>query len=186
MPQFTKKVEIVVPTDSPDYLRCMDYLLYRELGVQEERKGRTVMVKYTMEEYAARYGIHPNSVYKWLKKWDANGLLKMCREAMMVPIGEEVIVANRRVVTAYPEMVERMVNVVLHGKNDRDRIEAFKILEEKIVKPVMETRPEVGSEEASYIEGVASNPHAFDPLALLEEVTPSNSNTTGTNEQEDQ
>lgn len=157
----------VQPNESPDYLRCMDYLLYRELGVEEEVDGKKIVRLYTMQEYAERHGISRQSAYKWYAKWEASGLLAMCRDVMSSPLVEEVTIANRRVLKYYPEMVDRMIQVVLRGKYDRDRVEAFKVLQESIVKPQVEARVEVGLEERKYIQLRKDNPDAFDPHALL-------------------
>jgi len=158
-------MQIEEVTEHPDFLRVMDYILKRELGVITDGKVH----RYTMREYADEQGVSRQTVYAWLEKWKQAGLLAKVREKMMIPVGEEVIIAKRKVLSAYPELIDEMVRIALKGQKDQDRREAIMWLHEQIVEPQMAATPEVGADEARYIIQKRGNPNAFSPLAILAE-----------------
>lgn len=167
---FKRQVEITTPAEDPEFVRCMDYILRRELGIIEEvtdQKGtRQVIKRYNMKEYAALHDVHPNSVYNWLDKWTKSGLLKSCREMMMIPMGEEVVVANRRLLTAWPEMIDRAIKIAINGQSDQFAQRTMEWLYRDIIQPMMRTQVDPGHEEADYIESKSKSENPFDPLLI--------------------
>lgn len=157
-------ISVIEPLDNPEYLKCMDYLLRRELGVVENGKIHL----YTVKEYAERMGVSRQAIYNWIHRWEKEGLLRACREAMSTPLGEEVVVAKRRMLSAYPELLDEAKRIALKGEKDKDRLEAIIFLHEQIILPQIAQQPESGSEEANYIISREGQPQAFNPLALLE------------------
>lgn len=158
-------LQVIDPLESTEYLKCMDYLLHRELGLVERGKNHV----YNMTEYAGYLGISRTTAYEWLHKWRDSGLLRACRERMTVPLGEEVAIAKRRILLAFPDIMAEAQRIALHGEKDKDRLEAIIFLTKDIVEVQMAETPQAGSDEANYIVSRESQPTAFSPLALLEE-----------------
>ncbi len=135
----------------------------RELGVVEE--GETAVHRYTMQEYADKQGISRQAAYSRLEKWTTLGLLRRVREMITIPVGEEVVIANRRILTAWPEIVENLIRIATKGK-EHNAVNAFNSLRE-IQKELMDAQPEDGSEESAYIKGRLVE--SLDPMSIVEE-----------------
>lgn len=159
-------IQIIPPASADEeFVKCMDYIHRRELGIpQLNDKGKEVLHQYTIQEYADVYGVTRKTVYAWINKWKTSGLLQRAREYLVDPMAEEVIVANRKVLTAWPAIVSRQVKTALSG-SEQWSLQAAIWLHEKIVTVVMEERDDPGHEERAYLESLETG--SLDPYAFL-------------------
>lgn len=157
--------QIIDATDSPDMMRCADYVYRRELGETVNGKNH----RWSVAEFAELHGVSHQAVYLWLAGWKKSGLLKAVRREMMVPLGEEVTIARRSVLSAYPELIAEAIHLAKFATKEDVRLEAIKWLNDQIAEPLMAEQPQEGSDEARYLDERARQ-GPINPLVISIEV----------------
>lgn len=142
--------------DDEDFIRCMEYITLREVGTQ-----------VTKTDIAKHFGIDRSTLHQWILKWEASGLLRRCRMAIMVPMAEEIRNAEDAVLRDWPEVLEYARTLATgKGRSEKVASEVMQWLHEAVIKPRIEAQEESGAEELGYLETISTKAHAFDPLTL--------------------
>lgn len=156
MSNDTKPILMAVEADDEDFIRCMEYIMQREVGN-----------KVTKTDIAEHFGVSRPTLDRWIMEWEASGLLRKCRTAFMIPRAEEIRAAEDGVLREWPDILAYARDLATgRGKSEKVASEVMQWLHEAVIKPRMEQQEESGAEELGFIEASRSNPSAFDPLTL--------------------
>lgn len=151
-----KAVVAIEPQDDPDFLVCMDYLKH----VEFDRK--------TSEEFANMKNIDRVTLWRWVARWKASGLIQKCRATFALAVFDDVIVANRRVVLQWPEISEEMVRIAQKARSEHTRFLTGAWLYEHLVEPAMKEVEEPGHEAATYLQSIDGSKLVLDPMSIVE------------------
>lgn len=134
----------------------MDYVLSREFGP-----------KCGMQEWAEKMGVDRTTAWRWLTEWEQTGLIQRCRRALLLPAVEEVIVANRRAIAEWADILQKQIATAKgQTRSDHVSLMAAAFVWEKIIQPQVEQLPESGSDEADYIKLKQGAKAPFDPMRI--------------------
>jgi transposase len=148
----------VEPEESEDFLRCVQYVVLRELGQQMELK-----------DIADRFGVSRQSLYNWITRWRATGLIAKVRQKYFLPgYVEEIQVAYNKVLSEWPQVMKRQLNIAIHSKSDQFSTQAAAWLMEQVVKPATEAVEDIGREEMEYVELLKERVIQLNPLSIAE------------------
>lgn len=150
-----KIIEVIEPQDDPDFLVCMDYLRCVEFD------------RMTQEAFAQQKGIDRITLWRWVSKWKAKGLIQKCRATFALAVFDEVIVTNRRVVMSWPTVAEEMLRISLEANSEYTRFQTGSWLYEHIVEPTMKEVEEPGHEAADYLRSIEGSELALDPMSVV-------------------
>lgn len=139
--------------------RCLYYLI-------ELDKGKT---KVQISEDMGMKNVR--NLYYAIERWDRDGILEEARNLYLIPKAEEVQRAIDRVITEWPALLDRVVNIAkgaVGNANPRTQWEAIAWLHEQVVQPAMSKHIKAGATEASYAEKLEAS---FDPINISPTVT---------------
>ena len=91
-------IVILSPQDDQDFLRCMQYLEWREAHHKKK-----------LVDIALLFDVHRNTLRAWIIKWDNSGLLRRCRQVLFSPRVEEISSAVDMLVDDWPEVLSRQL-----------------------------------------------------------------------------
>lgn len=149
----SKAIAVIEPQDDPDFLVCMDYLKH----VEFDRK--------TGQEFADMKQIDRMTLWRWVSKWKASGLIQKCRATFALAVFDDVIVTNRRIVLDWPDIAEEMVRISKHARSEHTRFLTGSWLYEHIVEPAMAEVEEPGHAAASYLASIEGK--RIDPMSIV-------------------
>lgn len=150
------KLAAVPPNEDPDFLLCLDYIQH----VEFERMSPS--------EYAALKAVNPSTVWRWQTAWTQRGLLQACREITGMAMFEDVIVANRRAVREWQQLLKEAVRIGLNAKSEFTRLQAIQWVYEKIVQPALDQQGDPGHQEKDFLTLIEqSQGRALDPFLGL-------------------
>lgn len=156
-----KEPEVKPPEDLPpeqydDFLRCARFIELYETGE-----------KVSMQYIADLWGIDRTTLYEWKNKWIQTGLMQKIRIKYFLPkTVDQIQRANTDVAEAWPDIVQRQLDIAIHGKSDQFSHNAAAWLYETIIKPMTEQVEEVGSDEMDYIRQLEASSDLLNPMAI--------------------
>lgn len=135
--------------DEPEVIRAMEYIAMKEN-------------RMTMQQIASHFKYSTRqAVYDLVARWEDGGILAKARRLWALPKFEDMHSADLTMLDSYPEMIDRMRRIVLHGR-EHNAIEAFKLLHEKIFQPALDAKEDMGSAERNYADKAGQfNPHVI-------------------------
>ena len=157
MSKLVKSAVLNIPEEDPDYLICMDYLKW----VEFENK--------TTLQFAEYKQVDPTTIWRWISRWKKSGLIQKCRKEFALAVFDDVIVANRKVVTGWSKIAEELVRISTKARSEHTRFLTAAWLYEKIVEPAMNEQEEPGYNEAAYLSTISENRKALNPMSLVDE-----------------
>jgi transposase-like protein len=154
-----KQVEIITSEqDEIDMGNCRQYLMLREPDLAAD--GRIA----SMDEVAQHFGVSRQTLYNWLRRWKSTGTLTVARQEIMKSKMEEIEIATGAVLSQTPAMMQEMVNIVLNGNSDKNKVDAFKVLWAAVIAPNTGAAPGDGAGESDYLKKFMDKP--FDPTRI--------------------
>lgn len=150
----------------PDLLICIRYLLLRES--MREGTEETLSMQDVTDLLHNEFPSFPSTrsgAYLRVERWRRDGTLRKANEIALSPKLEEYRAAVGRVVSAVPEMLDKLVDDVLTGKAKSKTLEHVIYLLEQVVKPVLQEQQNPGSLEKSWL---AKNKN-FTPTTIEED-----------------
>jgi len=144
-----KQTEILVPEQDEDYLRCLDYIVHREVN------------NLTVAAFADKYHVDVRTVLRWQTEWKERGLLASIRRMLATGMTESIIVTNRRTAARWETYMATLDEIIFNGRQDTVRADAIKWIYEHVVAPQLSENEDRSHEEADYlrsVEGRVINP----------------------------
>ncbi len=125
---------VILATENEEMARVLAYLALKDTNT-------------SMQSIADTFGFKTRqSVYDLVAKWRDSGLLEKARQVYLLPKAEETAAAMSRIVDKVPVLLARMERIALFGK-DHTSMEAVDWLWANVVRPVMESRKQVGDQQ---------------------------------------
>lgn len=154
MSVVSTKISITKPSEDPDFLKCMDYLMWVEWDTKSQ------------EEWAAKWNTSSTQVWRWKLAWNKRGLMAACREVIGLNLFDDIRTENRIFVRRWHEVADVWMDLALHAKREDVRMTAIDRMYMYIIKPSLDEQPRSDSEEADYLDFIAKNDDSLDPMSV--------------------
>ncbi len=106
--------------------------------------------RYTMEQCAEKMNLNSRqSMYNQLKRWRTNGAYQKAEEVILLPKILDARIANQQVVARWPEVIDRILDISINARSDKNAIEAAIFLK-PINDEIVDAAEDPGSSETAY------------------------------------
>lgn len=161
-----EQISIDVLDEYPDLLIAIKYMLLRESMKEGTEENLTMQdVTDLLHNEFPSFPTTRSGAYIRIAQWRQDGTLRRANEIVIEPKLEEYRAAIGRVVTAVPEMLDKLVDDVLTGKAKSKTLEHVIYLLESVVKPVLQEQQNPGSLEKSWLAKTKN----FSPTTIEED-----------------
>lgn len=145
-----------------DFIRCMRYIEIREKSTPRP----------TVQQAAKLMGCSERMLFYYIQRWENSGLLRRCRQAFVTPMVEEIRIAESDIIHRWPEVLERQLKTAISSRSDKIALEAAAWINETVIVPFRETKPDTVSEEMLYLERLVNLTGSLDPMSIDSGYTP--------------
>ncbi len=141
--------------NDPDTAQALRYLILVEKvgGVNEGIKKR--ISGEIVEKVAQTMNITPGTLRFYRQRWTENGSLKKARGLLLAIKKEQIQRAEDEVFHYWPEIIQRMMKIALHG-DERNVPVAVEWLRQHIIEPNSQVLNEGDKEALSFLERAMS------------------------------
>jgi hypothetical protein len=144
----------------PDLLSALRYLLLKE---STPKRSMDEIVDLLANEYPSMPTTRPGLYYR-IETWRRNGTLRRAEELFIIPKLEEYRHAVAEVITAYPDMLRRLIKEAKEGRSGKNALDIIVFLT-GIVDKEMSNVLVVGDVEVDY----AKKEQKFNPMSIVED-----------------
>lgn len=140
----------------PDLFIALDYLLYKEAEEDvEDGKFRLTMEQITdaLHNKWPSMPITRQGLYLRIEKWRQDGTLEFAEKIIFGPKIEETRAAVSRVIDAWPEILDNLINRARNPKTSAyATLQIAQFLQEKVIEPALADQLKPSSEEMNYLK----------------------------------
>lgn len=136
-PALPTREELMLPEELNDeaVVRAVQYLFLKD-------------EHYTMHDIAAAFGITKPTIYAWVAKWEAEGVMDRARYFWLFPKIQEIYAIRRRVLDSWGEVMARVLRTAISGRSDKTSLEAAMWLKDAFIDPALEASQDSFAEAA--------------------------------------
>ena len=139
----------IEPEHYGDFVYAMQVILHQSLGLSLDRALAKANESSGREIGKAEFITSPH----WRK------LNRVAQRYALIEMKTQIAGVFAQVLSNWHQATARMLDIILNGRLDRDRIEAYKALQSAFVQPLIETpEPEEESEQREYLERIRKAP----------------------------